>query len=116
MICLIALEIRKNLEKKIGGDILEKKKTLLYVYTSQNLSKNHREEFEKLFNSDEIDEELKINSIKTFYIDSGAVELVKQKVKEYSNIAREKVDELELDMSKKNEILNFSKNLLDRQI
>jgi len=107
---------QKKFGKKIGGDILEKKKTLLYVYTSQNLSKNHREEFEKLFNSDELDEELKINSIKTFYIDSGAVELVKQKVKEYSNIAREKVDELELDMSKKNEILNFSKNLLDRQI
>ena len=75
----------KKFGKRIGGDIIEKKKTLLYIYTIKNLSKNQREEFEKVFFSDELSEELKISSIKTFYEDSGSVDYLKQKVKEYSN-------------------------------
>ena len=38
--------------KKIGGDILEKKKTLLYIYTQANLDNNKTVEFENIFFSD----------------------------------------------------------------
>ena len=39
--------------KKIGGDILEKKKTLLYVYTQSKLDNDKRVEFENIFFSDD---------------------------------------------------------------
>ena len=93
-----------------------KKKTLLYIYTIKNLSKNQREEFEKVFCSDELSEELKISKIKSFYEDSGSVDYLKQKVKEYSNKASKNISQLEVDTNKKDQILNFSRNLLDRQI
>ena len=106
----------KKFGKRIGGDIIEKKKTLLYIYTIKNLSKNQREEFEKVFYSDELSEELKISKIKTFYEDSGSVHYLKQKVKEYSTKASKNISQLEIDSNKKDQILNFSRNLLDRQI
>ena len=106
----------KKFGKRIGGDIIEKKKTLLYIYTIKNLSKNQKEEFEKVFYSDELSEELKISKIKTFYEDSGSVDYLKKKVKEYSNKASKNISQLEVDTNKKDQILNFSRNLLDRQI
>ena len=106
----------KKFGKRIGGDIIEKKKTLLYINTIQNLSKNQRIEFEKTFYSDELNEKSKINLIKTFYQDSGSVDYLKQKVKEYSDKASYNISQLDLDTDKKNQILNFSRNLLDRQI
>ena len=109
-------EFEKKFGKRIGGDIIEKKKTLLYIYTIKNLSKNQREEFEKVFYSDELSEELKISKIKTFYEDSGSVDYLKKKVKEYSNKASKNISQLEVDTNKNDQILNFSRNLLDRQI
>jgi len=106
----------KKFGKRIGGDIIEKKKTLLYINTIQNLSKNQRIEFEKTFYSDELNEKSKINLIKNFYQDSGSVDYLKQKVKEYSDKASYNISQLDLDTDKKDQILNFSRNLLDRQI
>ena len=37
--------------KKIGGDITEKKKTLLYLFTNSNLEPKKKLEFENIFNS-----------------------------------------------------------------
>jgi geranylgeranyl pyrophosphate synthase len=69
-----------------------------------------------VFYSDELSEELKISKIKTFYEDSGSVNYLKQKVKEYSNKASEKISQLEIDKNKRDQILNFSRTLLNRQI
>jgi geranylgeranyl diphosphate synthase type II len=53
--------------KKIGGDIIEQKKTLLFIFTQTKLNGDQRLEFENVFFSDKIDDLEKINSIKTFY-------------------------------------------------
>ena len=58
--------------KKIGGDILEKKNTLLYLLTYSKLESEKKLEFENIFNSIEIEESQKINSIKSFYETSEA--------------------------------------------
>ena len=63
--------------KKIGGDIIEKKKTLLYLFTNLKLESEKKLEFENIFNSNEIAESEKINSIKLFYETSGALKYVK---------------------------------------
>ena len=70
----------------------------------------------QVFYSDELSEELKISKIKTFYEDSGSVDYLKQKVKEYSNKASKYISQIEVDTNKKDQILNFSRNLLNRQI
>ncbi len=102
--------------KKIGGDILEKKKTLLYLFTYSKLESEKKLEFEKIFNSNEIEESEKINSIKSFYETSGALEYLKNKVKVYFNEAEMLIDKLEFDHDTKKKLNLFCKTLLNREI
>ncbi len=102
--------------KKIGGDIIEKKKTLLYLFTNSNLEPKKKLEFENIFNSNEITESEKINSIKLFYETSGALKYVKNKVKVYFDKADQLINKLELDNDTKRKLNQFSKTLLNREI
>ena len=102
--------------KRIGGDILEKKKTLLYLFTHSKLESEKKLEFEKIFNSNEIEESQKINSIKSFYETSGALEYLKNKVRVYFNEAEILIDKLELDNDTKKKLNLFCKTLLNREI
>ena len=102
--------------KRIGGDILEKKKTLLYLFTHSKLESEKKLEFENIFNSNEIEESQKINSIKSFYETSGALEYLKNKVKVYFNEAEILIDKLELDNDTKKKLNLFCKTLLNREI
>ena len=102
--------------KKIGGDIIEKKKTLLYLFTKSKLESEKKLEFENVFNSNEIAESEKINSIKLFYETSGALKYVKNKVKVYFDKADQLINKLELDNDTKIKLNQFSKTLLNREI
>ena len=102
--------------KKIGGDIIEKKKTLLYLFTNSKLESEKKLEFENIFNSNEIEESKKINSIKSFYETSGALEYLKNKVRVYFNEAEMLIDKLELDKNTKKKLNLFCKTLLNREI
>ena len=102
--------------KRIGGDILEKKKTLLYLFTYSKLESEKKLEFENIFNSNEIEELQKINSIKSFYETSGALEYLKNKVRVYFNEAEMLIDKLELDNDTKKKLNLFCKTLLNREI
>ena len=102
--------------KKIGGDIIEKKKTLLYLFTNSKLESEKKLEFENIFNSNEIAESKKINSIKSFYETSGALEYLKNKVRVYFNEAEMLIDKLESDKDTKKKLNLFCKTLLNREI
>ena len=102
--------------KKIGGDIIEKKKTLLYLFTNSKLESEKKLEFKNIFNSNEIAESEKINSIKLFYETSGALKYVKNKVKVYFDKADQLINKLELDNDTKRKLNQFSKTLLNREI
>ena len=102
--------------KKIGGDIIEKKKPLLYLFTKSKLESEKKLEFENVFNSNEIAESEKINSIKLFYETSGALKYVKNKVKVYFDKADQLINKLELDNDTKRKLNQFSKTLLNREI
>ena len=102
--------------KKIGGDIIKKKKTLLYLFTNSKLESEKKLEFEKIFNSNEIEESKKINSIKSFYETSGALEYLKNKVRVYFNEAKMLIDKLELDNDTKKKLNLFCETLLNREI
>ena len=102
--------------KKIGGDILQKKKTLLYLFTYSKLESEKKLEFENIFNSNEIEDSKKINSIKSFYETSGALEYLKNKVRVYFNEAEMLIDKLESDKDTKKKLNLFCKTLLNREI
>ena len=107
---------QKKFGKKIGGDIIEKKKTLLFLHTNSKLEYDKKLEFENIFNSNQMDESEKINSIKSFYETSGAVSYIKNKVSFYFNEVEQLIDKLELDNDTKKKLNQFSKTLLNREI
>ena len=108
--------VQEKFGKKIGGDIIEKKKTLLYLFTNSKLESEKKLEFENIFYSNEIAESEKINSIKLFYETSGALKYVKNKVKVYFDKADQLINKLELDNDTKRKLNQFSKTLLNREI
>ena len=108
--------VQEKFGKKIGGDILEKKKTLLYLFTYSKLESEKKLEFENIFNSNEMQELEKINSIKSFYETSGASEYLKNKVRFYFSEAEMLIEKLELDNDSKKKLNIFCKTLLNREI
>jgi len=102
--------------KKIGGDIIQKKKTLLFIHTVSKLDNDKRLEFENIFFSDNTDESVKISLIKKYYKDSGAVNYINKKVKEYSEHAKKIINQMQIDDNKKLSLNKFSEQLLNREI
>lgn len=102
--------------KKIGGDIIQKKKTLLFIHTVSKLDNDKRLEFENIFFSDNTDESVKISLIKKYYKDSGAVNYLNKKVKEYSEHAKKIINQMQIDDNKKLSLNKFSEQLLNREI
>ena len=102
--------------KKIGGDIIQKKKTLLFIHTVSKLDNDKRLEFENIFFSDNTDESVKISFIKKYYKDSGAVNYLNKKVKEYSEHAKKIINQMQIDDNKKLSLNKFSEQLLNREI
>ena len=102
--------------KKIGGDIIQKKKTLLFIHTLSKLDNDKRLEFENIFFSDNTDESVKISLIKKYYKDSGAVNYINKKVKEYSEHAKKIINQMQIDDNKKLSLNKFSEQLLNREI
>ena len=104
----------KDFGKKIGGDILEKKKTLLYILSIENLEEKDKELFIDIFNSSEIDKDEKIKKIKSFYISSGSKKGLEDYIKKYYEISIALIDDLELEENKKNIFREYCSSLINR--
>tara|TARA_E500000331_G_scaffold86167_1_gene81737 strand:- start:19 stop:750 length:732 start_codon:yes stop_codon:yes gene_type:complete len=102
--------------KKTGGDIIEKKKTLLFIYTHSQLELDKKSEFENIFYSSDLQESEKITSIISFYENSGAVNYLKNKVKKHFNKAESLINDLQIDNDIKIKLNQFSRTLLNREI
>jgi geranylgeranyl diphosphate synthase type II len=98
--------------KKIGGDILEKKKTYLYLKALEILNGKQRDDFMYLYNSSDASEE-KIGMVIKTYNDICVVESAKQEIKKYTEIANSSILCVKDEKSLKN-FEQFSDMLLNR--
>jgi len=104
----------KDFGKKIGGDILEKKKTLLYILSKDHLKDKDKELFLDTFNSSELGEDEKIKTIKEYYISSGSKKDLEDYIKKYYDISINLINDLELDEDKKNVFKEYCSSLINR--
>ncbi len=104
----------KDFGKKIGGDILERKKTLLYILSKENLKEKDKELFIDIFNSSDLDEDKKIKNIKAFYISSGSKTALEDYIKKYYDISINLINDLELEENKKNVFKEYCSSLINR--
>jgi len=101
--------------KKIGGDILENKKTYLYLKAIEFLSEDKKNQLLGLYTNNNISEE-KIKTTKALFEESGSVDYTVKEIKKYTNSAFEILEFLNISAEKKKLLYEFGNSLMDRKI
>ena len=102
--------------KKIGGDILENKKTVLFHMAIANSNKFQKEKILELYSSKENSSEDKINKITSLFIETKADKSSLELVDQYTQKAIKLINCLSFDQTKKNDFINFSNSLMKRDL
>lgn len=101
--------------KKIGGDILENKKTYLYLKAIEFLSEDKKNQLLGLYTNNNSSEE-KIKTTKALFEESGSVDYTVKEIKKYTNSAFEILESLNISDEKKKLLYEFGNSLMDRKI
>ena len=102
--------------KKIGGDILENKKTVLFHMAIENSNESQKEKILELYSSKENSSEDKINKITSLFIETKADKSSLELVDQYTQKAIKLINCLSFDQTKKNDFINFSNSLMKRDL
>ncbi|MHC5308700.1 polyprenyl synthetase family protein [Myroides sp. LJL116] len=102
--------------KTIGGDILENKKTYLYLKALENADAQQKEELVALFNNKTLQGQEKIDRVKELFEQTKSKEDSLLLIKQYTEKALSILDEMDLAQDKKQQLLVFSEELMDRQV
>ena len=100
--------------KRIGGDIVESKKTFLYIMALELGDSNDKLALLDLY-ANEKDEEKKIKQVKAIFSRSGAVGLLQKEIEKYTMKALQDINSLSLDESRKIVLHDFAVNLMTRK-
>ncbi len=102
--------------KQVGGDIIENKKTFLYLKALELGSATHKKELLDLFSIQPADSSDKIKTIKTIFQNSGSAERTHKEIENYTNKAFSVLETLKISDDKKGLLQQFGKNLMRRKV
>ncbi|MUP45326.1 polyprenyl synthetase family protein [Gramella sp. BOM4] len=102
--------------KQAGGDIIENKKTFLYLKTLELAEPHEALQLEHLYTINPADNSGKIEAVKALFQSSGAADLAKKEIEEYTQKAFEVLDRIEISEEKKEPLRKFGKMLMERQV
>ncbi len=103
--------------KQVGGDIIENKKTFLYLKAIENGNTNDKEKLVAMFaNKNGVDNTAKIVFAKEVFDRSGASELTKKAIKNYTEQALQVLDSISVSDDKKQVLKDFGESLMYRTI
>ncbi|MEY3501033.1 MAG: hypothetical protein RL308_2705 [Bacteroidota bacterium] len=102
--------------KQVGGDIIENKKTYLYLKAFEAATKEQAEQLTHLFSIHPEDNTEKINSVKEIFIATGAAFETKKAIQEFTLKAFEKLQKINIDNEKKDMLHSFGENLMGRKV
>ncbi len=100
--------------KQVGGDIIENKKTYLYLKALEFADLNDKQRLLELFESEIEDNSIKIEQAKTIFIGSGADKITQEAIEEYTLKAFSTLDKMNIDNDKKEILRSFGQNLMQR--
>lgn len=100
--------------KQVGGDIIENKKTFLYLKALEFSNNEDKEQLMHLFSIQPQDNEDKINSVKEIFIHSGASVSTQKAIEEFTLKAFATLDKMELSQEKKEGLKSFGEKLMNR--
>ncbi len=106
----------KTFGKQIGGDIIENKKTYLYLKALEFSNNEQAEQLLHLYSIQPSDNEDKINAIKDIFINSGASEATQKAIQDYTQKAFETLDKIDISSENKTVLKTFGENLMGRKV
>ena len=102
--------------KKVGGDIIQGKKTLLVITALDRLAGADRDGFMSLINSQAEDEVQKVESVKSIFVDQGVVDYAEGVKKAFRSKADAALDRLRDDFPKVEAFDALTQYLLGRAV
>ncbi|PRX57140.1 polyprenyl synthetase family protein [Flagellimonas meridianipacifica] len=106
----------KTFGKQVGGDIIENKKTILYLKALEFASSDDKMELERLFSEKPEDPEAKIKRTKEIFQKTGSVAFLKKEIENYTDSAFESLEKISAPEENKMLLKEFGKQLMDRTI
>lgn len=102
--------------KQIGGDIIENKKTYLYLKCLQTASKEDQEKLQFFYNQKLEDNSIKIAEVTRIFEQNDIPNLIQQVIQEYTNKSFKDLEQLNISESAKENLITFGKNLMTRKV
>lgn len=102
--------------KQVGGDIIENKKTYLYLKALAFANPEAKVQLLHLFSIQPTDNKEKIHSVKRIFEETGASQATQKAIEEYTLKAFETLDKMNIEADKKEELKTFGENLMKRKV
>lgn len=106
----------KSFGKQVGGDIIENKKTYLYLKALEMGTFAQAQELEHLYSIKPIDASEKIGTVKELFEETGAVSRTIQEIESYTDSAFKTLEMLHLEPAKKEVLRWFGTALMNREV
>ncbi len=100
--------------KKTGGDILEKKKTFLYVKALEKLPRPKKERLIEVYHSFNIPDEEKIYTVRKFYTDYEVDKMVLRDAHHFTDKAIAYIDKTQMNKKQKGILIKLAMDLKNR--
>ena len=100
--------------KKIGGDIIKNKKTVMYHLYKENSSIEDSNILDEIYNDSNIQNDQKVSNIKKLFEENEIDLKTRELVKKYTSKTDEYINALMIDTSKKKYLIDISNKLLSR--
>jgi geranylgeranyl diphosphate synthase, type II len=106
----------KTFGKQVGGDIIENKKTYLYLKALEFASASEKEQLLQWFSMHPSDNEEKISTVKKIFNSTGASQATQQAIQDYTLKAFATLQNISIDNQKKEILRSFGENLMGRKV
>ena len=102
--------------KQVGGDIIENKKTYLYLKAMEFSNADEKEQLTHLFSVQPTDNSDKIESVKSIFNQTKASEATQKAIQEYTFKAFETLEQMDISNDKKMMLKVFGEKLMNRNV
>ncbi|WP_281987664.1 polyprenyl synthetase family protein [Aquimarina aggregata] len=102
--------------KQVGGDIIENKKTFLYLKALEFASKDEQKQLTGLFSLNPDDPSEKISTVKSLFESTGAKDVTRTEIEKYTQMAFAALDNLTISEDKKQLLRLFGETLMNRSV
>ena len=102
--------------KQVGGDIIENKKTYLYLKALEFATNDQAKKLVDLFSIHPQDSSDKIEAVKEIFVASGAAQETKNAIQDFTFKAFDTLQNISIDNDKKEMLRTFGENLMGRKV